>query len=107
MKVTRDWFFANVNGKSPTNKQLALFGLRWPLPPHWLNRVIGREIGQAIADEFVRLHSVSKRKKKRARADVFSEVVLGNPDAAICDCRYGVPPWEECFNCPLHPPKTA
>jgi hypothetical protein len=116
MIITREWLEANSNGGSPNNRQLKLFGMRWPLRPGWREKLIGRDIDVGTAAAFVmqRKHRPQPDQARRTAAPPESptrplsrrgelspsdfqrgkEMIL----SGLCACD--LPPWEACTTCP-------
>ena len=107
MIVTKQWFFSHVNAGSPNNKQLALFGLKWPLSPGWFNLIEGREISELVARQFEAFQiqkSAPVGIVRGAKSENFAEAefsVIGalyKSPSGLCACD--LPPWEICGSCP-------
>ena len=69
--VTKEFLNDNrtVNG-AWTRAQLQAVGVRWPLKSGWMDRIVGTEISDAQAEEFILasgIYSNSKFAKRKAR----------------------------------------
>lgn len=65
-------------------KQLALFGVYWPLQPGWQNKIIGTTVSRETYKQFLKLRGATVAKSKRSKApkqypDTSSKVIQYEP----------------------------
>ena len=112
-EITREWLDRFSNEGQPNNKQLAVFGLRWPLQSGWRYRLIGQRIPVEQATRFERLHLPPRRERKvkqqgellpvdhQSRAEPeFDHVSKVAPWVKCAARKCGRPPWDICDDCP-------
>jgi hypothetical protein len=82
MKITTENLYPCFNAGTPNNKQLAMFGMSWPLRNGWANEMIGRE----VSDDF--LVKLAFLRKQRDRKQVIqiqakTRLLLSHDDSVL------------------------
>lgn len=69
MIITENLLVQGCSGHGGWNaRQFKLLGINWPPKEGWKNKVIGNYIEDSLAEEFIKLKGMSK---KRMRSDYF------------------------------------
>jgi hypothetical protein len=64
MRITREWIIDNTKHGACNKKQLAIFGIGWPPRTGWMYKLIGRDITEDTAKEFIEAQHWSIRAKR-------------------------------------------
>jgi hypothetical protein len=82
-KITPENLYPCFNGGTPNAKQLAMFGMRWPLESGWAKKMIGKEVEDGFLDRLAAL------RKKKAR-DVSPTLVIRKVVSAAMKMKDGL-----------------
>jgi hypothetical protein len=65
MKLTRELIFAGLNCGAANSKQLAVFGLKYPLKHGWIDQLAGKEISEEDYQRFLSLRRNRKNTSEK------------------------------------------
>lgn len=80
MRVTSEMFHAlssHPGGNGFTARQLAVFGIEYPLPNNWLKQLLSEEISESAWEKFVKVSAMERARMDAKRA--------GKPSPKISD----------------------